>query len=55
MLWRRLDQLFTTIEGYDIPTSGYLHVRVFLMQRTLHANLCETFKGLEITLCDVRD
>ena len=55
MLWRRLDQLFTTIEGYDIPTSGYLHVRVFSMQRTLHANLCETFKGLEITLCDVRD
>jgi hypothetical protein len=55
MHWRRLDQLFTTIEGYDIPTSGYLHVRVFSMQRTMHANLCETFKGLEITFCDVRD
>ncbi|KIM45484.1 hypothetical protein M413DRAFT_24679 [Hebeloma cylindrosporum] len=26
MHWRRLDQLFTAIEGYDIPTSGYLHV-----------------------------
>ena len=31
MHWRRLDQLFTTIEGYDIPTSGYLHVREFSM------------------------
>ena len=29
MHWRRLDQLFSTIEGYDIPTSGYLHVRDF--------------------------
>jgi hypothetical protein len=31
MHWRRLDQLFSTIEGYDIPTSGYLHVRGFLL------------------------
>ncbi|KIM45493.1 hypothetical protein M413DRAFT_430101 [Hebeloma cylindrosporum] len=23
--WRRLDLLFSVIEGYDIPTSGYLH------------------------------
>jgi hypothetical protein len=30
MHWRQLDQLFSTIEGYDISTSGYLHVRGFL-------------------------
>jgi len=40
MHWRRLDQLFNAIEGYDVPTSGYLHVRdvaVFLdIEKKLH-------------------
>ena len=30
MYWRQLDQIFSTIEGYDISISGYLHVRGFL-------------------------
>jgi hypothetical protein len=32
MHWRRLHQLFNAIEGYDIPTSGYLHVRDFFRE-----------------------
>jgi len=40
MHWHRLDQLFNAIEGYDIRTSGYLHVRYSLSPpRTLRTNL----------------
>ena len=40
MHWHRLDQLFNAIEGYDIPTSGSLHVRHSLSPpRTLRTNL----------------
>ena len=40
MHWRRLDQLFNNIEGYDIPESSYLHVRDFFsVLRTLLTNL----------------
>jgi len=37
MHWHQLDQLFSTIEGYDISTSGYLHVRGFLFSAEILA------------------
>ena len=54
--WRRLDQLFSTIEGYDIPTSGYLHVCGFLLSAGPCVLICRgNFEGLEIAFCNVRD
>ncbi|KIM45499.1 hypothetical protein M413DRAFT_24692 [Hebeloma cylindrosporum] len=47
--WHRLDQLFKTIEGYNIPTSGYLHVRDLFSIPNLTANLGADFEGLKIT------
>jgi hypothetical protein len=52
MHWRRLDRLFNTIEGYNIPQSGYLHVRhVPSVLMILSTDLWK--QGLKITFCDV--
>ena len=53
--WSRLNQLFNTIEGYDFPMTGYLHVSdVFSRRKSLRANLLGgRFEGLGVAFSDV--